>query len=262
MPSSGLILHGWASSFIALSTLLALLLGLTFGSFASVLVARVPLRDSLAGRSRCPKCKHQLTTWQNIPVFSYLLLRGRCRFCQEKISPLYLALELTSGFLFVIGLYIAPNWSFLALWIVLTIFGLPLAAVDLLHHKLPNRITLALAISNLVIILASSITNHDRIVPALIGALALPLFYLALAIISRGGMGMGDIKLAAPLGLVAAFFGHAWVLVSTFAAFIFGAILGIAAMIFGKAGRKSAIPFGPFMIVGQFLALYLYALKP
>ena len=96
-------------------------------------------------------------------------------------------------------------------------------------------------------------------IPSLVGSVALPACYLALLIISRGGMGMGDVKLSAGIGVVSGFFGVKIVLVSCFAAYILGSVIGIGLMLAGKAGRKTAIPFGPFMLVGQAIALVVAA---
>ena len=114
--------------------------------------------------------------------------------------------------------------------------------------------------SALVILVDAFAGKHfDRLIPSLVGSLALPAFYLALLIISRGGMGMGDVKLSAGIGVVSGFFGERIVLVSCFAAYILGSVIGIGLMLAGKAGRKTAIPFGPFMLVGQAIALVVAA---
>lgn len=147
------------------------------------------------------------------------------------------------------------------LWLILVTIGVPLTVIDVTLHRLPDRLTLALFLLSAIVILGDSLYHHNytRLIPTLIGSLALPAFYLALMIISRGGMGMGDVKLAAGIGLVGGFFGVRTVLESSFAAYILGSVIGIGLMVAGKAGRKTAIPFGPFMLVGQGIALVLTA---
>lgn len=239
----------------------ALLLGLTFGSFSSVLVARVPTRKSLWTRSQCTSCGKQIKASENIPVVSYLLLRGKCSQCHSRISALYPVLELTTAALFVVGVNTFHTWTSLSLWLIFVLFGVPLTVIDITLHRLPDLLTAPLFISSaLVIVIDAFVGNHfNRLIPSLVGALALPAFYLALMIISRGGMGMGDVKLSAAIGLVSGFFGVRIVLVSSFAAYILGSVIGIGLMLAGKAGRKTAIPFGPFMLVGQAIALLVAA---
>ena len=239
----------------------AVLLGLTFGSFGSVLVTRIPSRKSLWTRSECNSCGKQIKSSENIPVLSYLLLRGKCANCRAPISAIYPALELITAGLFLAGVLIFHTWTSLALWLILIIVGVPLTVIDLTLHRLPDLLTAPLfGLSAFVIGVDAFVGNHfDRLIPGLIGSLALPAFYLALLIISRGGMGMGDVKLSAGIGLVSGFFGARITLVSCFAAYILGSVIGIGLMIAGKAGRKTAIPFGPFMLLGQAIALVVAA---
>ncbi len=253
------------SVFGAASTLVlsffAILLGLTFGSFSSVLVARVPSRKSLWTRSECTSCGEQIKASKNIPVLSYILLGGKCSNCQASIGAIYPALELTTAGLFLAGTLLFHTWTSLVLWLILIIIGVPLTVIDLTLHRLPDRLTAPLfVVSAIVIVVDAFVGKHfDRLIPSLVGALALPAFYLALLIISRGGMGMGDVKLSAGIGVVSGFFGVKIVLVSCFAAYILGSVIGIGLMLAGKAGRKTAIPFGPFMLVGQAIALLVAA---
>jgi leader peptidase (prepilin peptidase)/N-methyltransferase len=237
--------------------LFATLLGLTFGSFATVLVARVPTRESLWTRSRCTECSRQILASENIPLFGYLRLKGRCAGCRTRISFLYPLIEVSTALLFIAGIFLFHSGVQVTFWLALVIFGLPLTIIDLTLHRLPDLLTAALFIAAALIIVAQAFITHryDRLVPSLIGSISLVAFYFALMIISRGGMGMGDVKLSASLGLISGFFGVRAVLVSSFAAYLLGSVIGIALMIGGKAGRKTAIPFGPFMIIGQVISL-------
>ena len=138
---------------------------------------------------------------------------------------------------------------------------MPLSIIDAEQHRLPDLLTGCLFGVSLLIIIGDAIHwNHfDRIAPSLMGAVGLMLFYLLLLIISRGGMGMGDVKLSASIGLISGYFGIHALLTASFSAFSLGALIGIGLMLIGKAGRKTAIPFGPFMIAGQLISLVIYA---
>jgi len=235
----------------------AILTGLKVGSFGSVLVARIPTGKSLSTSSECRECGYQIRSLEKIPVVSFLLLRGRCSHCEEKISILYPVIELATAVIFLISIFVFHNWTQLLLFLILAIFGIPLTIIDATLHRLPDILTGSLFIASAGVIIGDALDHHqyDRLIPSLIGALALPGFYLALVIISRGGMGMGDVKLSAGLGLVAGYFGLRIVLVGSCAAYILGSFVGVGLMILGKADRKTAIPFGPFMLVGQAIAL-------
>ena len=241
----------------------AAIFGLVFGSFATVLIARLPTNESLWTRSACPHCSTQINASKNIPLISYFLLKGRCGGCSEKISWTYPAIEASMAALFIAPLFLLNTNTQIALWIIFAIIGLPLTVIDLKVHRLPDRLTVSLFIISLIVIVVSAIStsNYSRIKPSLIGAISLVGFYFLIAFISRGGMGFGDVKLSASIGLVSGYFGLSTVLVSSFSAFFLGSVIGIAMMIFGSAGRKTAIPFGPFMIAGQFISLTLIGLK-
>ncbi len=163
--------------------------------------------------------------------------------------------------LFLAPIFIFHSWTPVLLWMVFVAFGLPLAVIDLQHHRLPDVLTGFLLLKALLVIVISAFVLHrfDRLLPSAIGAFSLVAFYLAILIISKGGMGMGDVKLSASIGLISGFFGLRAVLVSCFAAYILGSVIGIGLMIAGKADRKTAIPFGPFMIIGQIISLLALA---
>lgn len=236
-------------------------LGLTFGSFATVLIARVPTSESLTTRSRCVHCAKQLTWCENIPLFSYIALRGKCSACGARISFRYPGIEVSMLILFILPLVLLNSWTAVILWQVMAALGLPLSIIDAEQHRLPDLLTGCLFGVSLLIIIGDAIHwNHfDRIAPSLMGAVGLMLFYLLLLIISRGGMGMGDVKLSASIGLISGYFGIHALLTASFSAFSLGALIGIGLMLIGKAGRKTAIPFGPFMIAGQLISLVIYA---
>ena len=242
------------------------LLGLIFGSFSSALVARVPNGQSLLSRSRCPYCSHVLTATENVPLVTFIIQKGLCKNCSAKISWLYPVQEILSGILFLTPLIFTSiwlhSWQHVVIWELLVIFGVPLAIIDLKLHRLPDILTgsLFLLVASVELIHAVAYQDYARLFPSLLGATLFSAFYLAIMIISRGGMGMGDVKLSASLGLISGYCGLHTALISCFAAFGLGSVVGIVLMVFGKAGSKTAIPFGPFMIVGQALSLlYFYS---
>jgi leader peptidase (prepilin peptidase)/N-methyltransferase len=161
------------------------------------------------------------------------------------------------GIFFLSSIFIFRSWTEVLLWLILAALGLPLVVIDLQKHRLPDPLTVSLFTMSAIVILTSSIINSrfDRLLPSLIGSVSLVAFYLAVMFISKGGMGMGDVKLSASIGLISGYFGVKAVLISCFSAYALGSVLGIALIMFGKAGRKTAIPFGPFMIVGQAVSL-------
>jgi leader peptidase (prepilin peptidase)/N-methyltransferase len=135
--------------------------------------------------------------------------------------------------------------------------GTVLALIDVEHHRLPDKLTLPSypIVAALLLIPAAVTGQWGEYGRAWLGALVMVGFYFALALIYPGGMGMGDVKLSGVLGLGLGYLGWAYVVVGLFAAFLLGSVIGVALMIFGKAGRKTAIPFGPFMIAGSILAM-------
>lgn len=237
----------------------ALLFGLTLGSFANVLVARVPLGESINGRSHCPDCGSTLAVWDLIPVLSWIRLSGRCRSCDSKISIRYPIIEsLTAIFILFTTLREQSVWSLIA-WIGFTTLAVALSVIDLKYFRLPNPLVLSALLWGLLFLAAASFSSGDwhAYLRALICAFALFAFFLFLRTASRGGMGLGDVKLAAVTGF---FLGYASVrdlLVGTFTAFLLGAVVGILLMAMQRAGHKTPIPFGPFMLVGAWLAYWL-----
>ena len=166
------------------------------------------------------------------------------------------------------ALFIAPfiflqTQSAIILWISFSIFALPLTVIDIKLHRLPDILTGSLFLTSFVAILVMSVSHHayERLVPSVVGTVALVAFYFAIALISKGGMGLGDVKLSASVGLISGYFGLNAVFVSSFAAFFFGSLIGLLLMAAKKANRKTPIPFGPFMILGQYVCFIGVALK-
>ena len=222
-------------------------LGLLIGSFLNVVAHRLPLRQSLvAPASACPACGTAVRPYDNIPVVSWLLLRGRCRACAEPISSRYPLVEAGTALLWAaVAVVHADDVTRLVLGLVLVTLLVPAALIDLDHRIIPNRLTGPAAILAVVLGLALDPSGeHGRL---LAGALAGGAFLLA-ALARPGGMGMGDVKLAGVLGL---FLGAAVapaILVALVAGVGVGAV--VIARVGTSAGRKTAVPFGPFLALG------------
>ncbi len=237
---------------LAAATLLAALAGGVLGSFLNVVIWRLPRGESVVRPpSHCPGCGTPIRPWDNIPVVSWFLLRGRCRHCRAPIAARYPAVEaLTALCLALVPLTLGVDgdvWLGFALVLVL----IPCAFIDLDHRIIPNKITGPAAILGLALILSF---DRDGLAEHLIGAAAAfgVLFVAALAY--PGGMGMGDVKLAGVLGL---YLGRD-VGAAMAVALVTGTVVGLVVIARkgGEAGRRTAIPFGPFLALGGLVALY------
>ena len=232
--------------------------GLLIGSFLNVVAWRVPRGESVVHPpSHCPHCNAQIRPWDNVPVLSWLWLRGKCRDCSAPIAWRYPAVEIVTGLVWVA---FALKFGFdaqLPAYLYLGAVGVALALIDLDTKRLPNVLVLpsypiALA---LLAIPAVAHSDWDDFVRALLGMAALFGFYFLLALIYPRGMGFGDVKLAGVLGLYLGWLGWGEVVVGGFLGFLIGGVAGIALMATRQAGRKSQIPFGPFMLLGALLAV-------
>ena len=228
----------------------ALVLGpaLAVGSFLNVVVARVPERRSLGGRSGCPTCSAQIEWYDNIPIVSYFLLRGRCRSCGERISPLYPAVEIVTTLLVVAAFWRFGFTAYGALAAAFSAVLVALSAIDVTHRIVPNRIVIPAAGVTLAV--------HTLIDPSpewTIAALAAASFFLAAALIYPAGLGMGDVKLALLLG---AMLGRT-VTLAIFVGLVSALVPSIVLFArHGSKARKMAIPLVPFLALGALVALY------
>jgi leader peptidase (prepilin peptidase)/N-methyltransferase len=227
-------------------------LGAVVGSFLNVVAYRLPRRESLISpRSRCTTCGAPVKPYDNIPILSWLMLRGHCRSCSAPISPRYPLIEALTAALCVGAVLAHRSAAGIALSVTLILLVVPAALIDLEHRVIPNRITVPGAAVGLVLGVALDPGGEPE---RLIAAAAAGGFLLVAALAYPGGMGMGDVKLAAVMGL---FLGPA-VAVALLAAVLLGVLAG-AAVIARKgtrAGRKTAIPFGPFLAVGALIAVF------
>lgn len=242
---------------------LSFIFGLIIGSFLNVCIYRLP-RDLSIIRpsSSCPVCKNQIKPWDNIPLVSYILLRGKCRKCGERISIRYPLVELLNGILYLAvfnsfgyGWHLPILFVFVSAMVVITF-------IDLDFQIIPDVITLP----GIVIgVISSSFLLPDPFLDinstktivgftnSLIGLfLGGGLFYL-IAIVSRGGMGGGDIKM---MGMVGAFMGWKSILLVTFIGSLLGSIAGIFLILLKGKGRKTRVPFGPFLALGSIITLF------
>jgi leader peptidase (prepilin peptidase) / N-methyltransferase len=231
-----------------LEPLTIFIFGLIIGSFCNVVIYRLPQGKSIiTPGSRCRSCTAPIHPWDNIPVLSYLLLRGRCRACKERISPRYLFVELTSGVLYVLLWRRFGLTTPFAVYALFTSSLLIIALIDLDHKIIPNIITLpGIAVGLGLSVWALPITPLTSLFGLLVGG---ALFYL-IAVVSKGGMGGGDIKLIAMIG---AFLGWPGALFTIFSGALLGSLVGVTLMLLGKKGRKDKVPFGPFLSCGAIL---------
>jgi leader peptidase (prepilin peptidase) / N-methyltransferase len=234
---------------------LAGMLGLAVGSFVNVVAHRVPRGESVVSPpSACPDCGTQIRMRHNVPVLGWLVLRGRCYDCRLPISARYPVVEAATGALFAL-----VGWHFAAepmlLWAYLAFAGVavPLALIDLDVHRLPNVLVLP-AYPVLAALLALG-AGPGALVRAAAGALLLFGFFLAVAVLARGAIGLGDVKLAGVVGGMTAAISWGAFLTSALGAFVLGAVAGVLLMLGRRAQRRTAIPFGPFMLVAAWASI-------
>jgi leader peptidase (prepilin peptidase) / N-methyltransferase len=230
--------------------------GALLGSFANVIIYRLPLGESVVKpRSHCRNCRNMVAWFDNIPIVSFLMLRGRCRHCQAQFSWRYPLVEFLMGLIFC-ALYLHLGFSFFLLEAIIFSFGLvTVSFIDLDHMILPDVFTL----SGIVIGLVGAAINPDRtIVEALIGVLAGGGFLWAISTIyfllrKQEGMGGGDIKLLAWIGAVLGWQSVPFVILSSS---LFGTLVGLVVMSRTKGGMQTAIPFGPYLALGALFFIF------
>jgi leader peptidase (prepilin peptidase)/N-methyltransferase len=230
---------------------LAAMFGAVVGSFLNVVAYRLPRRESLVTPgSRCPGCGTPIKPYDNIPVLGWLVLRGRCRACRRAISPRYPAVEAATAALAVSVVLVKHSAHDVLLGLLLVATVVPVTLIDLEHRIIPNRITLPAAVAALAIGLA---TQPAGVPEQLLAALAAGGFLLVFALAYPRGMGMGDVKLVAVLGLLLGTSVAVALLVGVLAGTLLGAAIIARAGV--AAGRKTAVPFGPFLALGAVVAM-------
>lgn len=242
---------------------LAGILGLAIGSFLNVVIYRVPAGESVVHPpSRCPNCGATIRNRHNVPVLGWFVLSGKCYDCKAPISARYPIVELITGLLFG-----AVTWRILDLglgealpaYLYFAAIGVALTMIDVDHKRLPDKIVLPswIVLAALLTIAAAASGDWDALARAGIGAGALFVLYFTLAFIYPAGMGMGDVKLAFILGGVLAYLSWRAFGVGAFGGFLLGSLGGIAVLATGRGNRKTAIPFGPYMIAAALLAIFV-----
>ncbi|MFL5846981.1 MAG: prepilin peptidase [Solirubrobacteraceae bacterium] len=236
----------------ALEAILAGVAGLLIGSFLNVVAYRLPRGESVASPgSRCPGCGSPVKPYDNVPVLSWLLLRGRCRNCGEPISARYPLVELATGLLWAAVVLARDDAGSIALGLILVTALVPIVLIDLEHRLIPNLITAPAAVAAVI---AGLLLDRDFLPEMLIAGAAAGGFFLLAAMAYPRGMGMGDIKLAGVMGLCLGRAAAPAVMVALITGVLVGGL--IIARLGAKEGRKTKVPFGPFLAVGAVFALF------
>ena len=232
--------------------------GVLIGSFLNVVVYRIPAGISIVKPpSACPRCGAEIRARDNIPVVSWLLLRRRCRACGEPISVRYPLVEGACGVLFGATAAIL-GWSWLLpayLWFAA--LTLTLGIIDLDVKRIPNRVLYPGTGVAVVLVVVGGLVEGSggAVVRALAGGAAYFSALLVVALVARGGFGMGDVKLAFLLGVFAAYRSWGSLVVAVFGGFVLGGLAAIVLLVARRAGRRDLIPFGPALVVGAWVAI-------
>ena len=233
-------------------------MGLLIGSFLNVVIWRLPRGESIVRPpSHCPGCDTEIAPYDNIPVLSWLVLRGRCRHCGTRISIRYPLVELTSA-----GLWVAMALRFGATWelpayLVLVSALLALSMIDFDTFLLPDKIVYPMTVTLVVLfglaaLLEDAGNDYGR---ALLGGLAAFGFFLTVHLIAPRGMGFGDVKLSFSLGVALGWLSWGSVFLGLFLGFLLGAVIGVVLIATKVKSRRDHVPFGPFLAAGTVLAI-------
>jgi len=235
------------------------LLGLAIGSFLNVVIWRVPRKESVVRPpSHCPGCDEPIRPRDNIPVVSWLLLRGRCRHCGTRIAVRYPLVELGTAALFAgAAFHFRSNWV-LPAYLLFFAALVAISFIDLDHFIVPNRIVWPAGLASIPLLILAAAVGHQwhALRNAAIGGAAAWLFLFIVHVINPRGMGFGDVRLAALLGLYLGWQGLWYVALGMFLAFVIGSVVGIGLIAFRGKGMKSALPFGPFLAAGATIAVF------
>jgi leader peptidase (prepilin peptidase)/N-methyltransferase len=228
-------------------------LGLAVGSFLNVVIWRVPRKESVVRPpSHCPECGTAIAPYDNVPVVSWVVLRGRCRHCGARIALRYPLVELGAAVLFAaMGARFAGSWA-LPAYLLFAASLLALSAIDLEHYLLPDRIVYPVAVASIALLGVAGLGDGDgaAFTRALLGAAAAFGALFAIHLVSPRGMGFGDVKLSFVLGLFLGWLGWGEVALGLFLGFFYGAVVGVALIAAHLRSRKDHVPFGPFLAAG------------
>ena len=230
---------------------LVFIVGACVGSFLNVCIYRIPLGKSvISPPSHCMSCENRLGFPDMLPIAGYLLLRGRCKHCGAFFSWQYPLVELITALAYTaVWFRFGYNWATPAMWVFMSVL-ITASVIDYYHQIIPNRVVLVGLVAGLPLI---AMQPWDVLKSGLLAFLAAGAFLLVIAIVSRGGMGGGDIKLGALMGL---YLGLTNLAIAFFLAFLIGGVTGLVLMLSGRKGRKDAVPFGPFLSLGAILAVF------
>jgi leader peptidase (prepilin peptidase)/N-methyltransferase len=234
---------------------LCLVLGLVIGSFLNVVIWRVPRGESVVSPpSHCPSCDTPIASRDNVPVVSWLLLKGRCRHCQARISARYPLVELATGLLFV-GVAVRFGYDLVVpAYLYLAAIAVALTLIDIDVKRLPNALTYP---SYPVVLGLLALDGRPHLLlRAALGGAAMLAWYFLLVLVYPAGMGLGDLKLSGVLGMATGYLGWGAWAVGLFGGFLLGGVFSIALVVAGRGGRKTKIPYGPFMLGGALLAVF------
>jgi leader peptidase (prepilin peptidase)/N-methyltransferase len=243
----------------ASAAILGALLGLSFGSFVNVIAFRVPQHLSIIRpASRCPHCEVAIGSRDLIPVLSWIVLRGRCRNCGARISVRYPIVEALTGLLFVAAaLVLGAVWVLPAYWAFIVV-TMALSLIDIDHKLIPNRVLFpGMAVAGALLVIGAVVDGHpDWLIRAVAGGTGYFAGLLVLALIApRGGLGMGDVKLALLLGLFLGYQGWEQVVLGAFIAILLGGVVSVVLLATRRKGRRDTIPFGPYLVAGAYLTV-------
>lgn len=243
------------------------ILGTIIGSFINCIVFRINKKETILGSSYCPKCKHKLGVFDLFPLISFAWLRASCRYCKEKISWQYPAVEILIGLLFVF-IYSFTGFDLLSsdftnikffeliFRFILAIFLMIAFVYDLKYYIIPDRITFSgIGVAFVWIITAFFLGYYTemQVLSYIFSALGSSFFLFLIWFLSQGkAMGFGDVKLVFLLGL---FLGWPLIIPGLFISFFLGALIGLILILFKKKKMKSEVPFGPFLIIGTYMSL-------
>ncbi|MDD4754324.1 MAG: prepilin peptidase [Desulfitobacteriaceae bacterium] len=230
--------------------MLIFIFGLIIGSFLNVCIYRIPRGESVIyPKSCCPSCGKPLAPYDLVPVLSFLWLRARCRFCQSRISWRYPLVEILTGSIFLMiflvlepGMKLVPYFFLASLLIIISF-------IDIDFYRIPNQLIGIGFLAGTVLMIMFSFNQWGE---ALLGVLLGGGLLLILAVLSKGGMGGGDVKLA---GLIGFFLGWRLMVIGLFLAALLASIVGIILIALGKKRRKDPLPFAPFLSIGALVAL-------
>ena len=243
-------------------------LGLFIGSFLNVVAIRVPVGASLIREKRCPQCNAAIKQWHKIPVVGWLILRGRCASCRQDVSRRDPIVEAGSGAMFAIVAWLvlsssssgfAATLTVLLAYLYFAAISIALTLVDLDTHRLPDAIVLpSYVVAAALLTLACALgAGWSSLLGAGIGMSVLFAFYFGIRFIRPDGMGGGDVKLAGLIGLYLGWLGWGALAIGAFAAFVLGGLFGLALIASRRAGRRTAIPFGPWMLAGAWVGILI-----